>query len=133
MSLSKSSQEKLSTCSEPLRDLVEAVARYYPIQVVEGHRPRDRQDEAFEQGKSKVQWPDSKHNDYPSNAVDLAPLKDGKIDWNDKHQWYHLGGFVMGMASALGIKIRWGGDWDGDQDLKDQKFFDLPHFELLEK
>lgn len=128
--LSKSSKEKLSTCSEPLRDLVEAVARYYPVQVIEGHRNKERQDEAFEKGFSKLEYPNSKHNSYPSLAVDIAPLINGKIDWNDTKQWYHFIGFVTGMASALGIKIRSGADWNSNLNLKDQSFVDLPHIEL---
>ena len=43
---------------------------------------------------------------------------------------YAFGGFVKGVASQKGIKIRWGGDWDSDNDLHDQNFIDLPHFEL---
>jgi peptidoglycan L-alanyl-D-glutamate endopeptidase CwlK len=27
--------------------------------------------------------------------------------------------------------MRWGGDWDGDGDTKDERFFDGPHFELV--
>jgi len=30
----------------------------------------------------------------------------------------------------MGIRLRWGGDWDGDTELDDNKFDDLPHFEL---
>ncbi len=30
-----------------------------------------------------------------------------------------------------GIKIRWEGDWNGNYDLKDQNFYDLPHFEAV--
>jgi peptidoglycan L-alanyl-D-glutamate endopeptidase CwlK len=37
----------------------------------------------------------------------------------------------MGIAAKMGIKIRWGGDWDRDEELHDQTFFDLPHFELI--
>ena len=36
----------------------------------------------------------------------------------------------MGIANRLEIPIRWGGDWDMDTYVKDQKFKDLPHFEL---
>ena len=39
----------------------------------------------------------------------------------------------MGVASQMGIKIRWGGDWDRDTDLSDNRFNDLPHFELMEQ
>jgi len=36
----------------------------------------------------------------------------------------------MGVASQMGIKIRWGGDWDSDGSVCDNKFNDLVHFEL---
>ena len=36
----------------------------------------------------------------------------------------------MGVADMLGVSIRWGGDWDKDYDEKDERFRDLPHFEL---
>lgn len=131
MSLSEKSKEKLSTCSEPLIDLVEAVSRHYPIQVIEGHRNKEKQDEAYEKGFSKLKYPESKHNSFPSLAVDLAPLIDGKIDWNNKKQWYHFVGFVEGMAAALGIQVRSGADWDRDRNVSDQSFIDLPHIELI--
>ena len=35
------------------------------------------------------------------------------------------------IAGKMKHRIRWGGDWDGDTDVKDQKFMDLPHFELI--
>ena len=38
---------------------------------------------------------------------------------------------MLGVAAAEGIKIRWGGDWDRDNDLADQSFNDLVHFEDL--
>jgi peptidoglycan L-alanyl-D-glutamate endopeptidase CwlK len=36
----------------------------------------------------------------------------------------------LGVASQMGLKIRWGGDWDMDTQTKDNKFDDLVHFEL---
>lgn len=68
------------------------------------------------------------HNKTPSLAVDVAPWP---IDWNDKNRFYHFAGRVQGIAQMFNIKIRWGGDWDSDNDLKDQNFYDLPHFELV--
>lgn len=38
-------------------------------------------------------------------------------------------GFVTGVAAALGIKIRAGHDWDGDNEISDSTFIDLFHFE----
>ena len=46
------------------------------------------------------------------------------------HRFYNFAGTVQGVAKMLNIKIRWGGDWDSDNDLKDQTLYDLPHFEL---
>ena len=40
-------------------------------------------------------------------------------------------GIVNERAKQLGIKLRCGGDWDGDTETTDQKFHDLPHFELI--
>lgn len=132
MSLSKLSLEKLETCSEPLRELILKVSEFYPCVVTEGHRSKERQDEAFEKGFSKVKWPDGRHNSYPSFAVDVAPIDEfGRVDWNDKNKFYHFAGFVLGVAKTLGIEIRWGGDWNSNLNLKDQTFFDLPHFELV--
>ena len=38
----------------------------------------------------------------------------------------------MSTANGMGIKIRYGGDWNGNFDLKDQNFYDGVHFELIE-
>ena len=32
-----------------------------------------------------------------------------------------------------GVEIRWGGDWDSDTQVKDNKFDDLVHFELIKE
>ena len=53
------------------------------------------------------------------------------IDWNDSDRMYMFVGFVRGMAQVMKIPIRCGADWDGDFSMKDQKFHDLPHFELI--
>ena len=61
--------------------------------------------------------------------MDAVPFP---IDWNDKIRFYHFAGYVLGVAKTLGIKIRWGGDWNSNLNFKDEKFMDLPHFELVE-
>ena len=60
-------------------------------------------------------------------ALDAAPCP---IDWEDAKRFYLFAGFVLGIARQLGIKLRWGGDWDGDFTWRDQKFHDLVHFEI---
>ena len=44
----------------------------------------------------------------------------------------HFAGFVFGVASQLGMvdRTRWGGDWDMDWEVNDNKFDDFPHFEV---
>ena len=61
-------------------------------------------------------------------AVDIAPFP---VDWKDTERFYAFGGYVLGIAAVLGIRLRWGGDWDMDRDLRDQKLYDLPHFEIV--
>ena len=42
-------------------------------------------------------------------------------------------GFVLGIAKSIGITLRWGGDWDRDWTVMDNKFDDFPHFELIDE
>lgn len=96
--------------------------------VIQGHRGQEEQDQAYRTGRSQVKWPHGKHNASPSLAADVAPYP---IDWRDIRRFDHFAGFVKGVAAEMGLTIRWGGDWDSDHDLKDQRFNDLVHFELV--
>lgn len=132
--LSKSSIKKLETCDVQLQEIVNAVTEIMPIQVIEGKRSKRRQDRLFAIGRSKLQWPDSKHNveepDELAKAVDIAPKP---IDWNDMERFFFLAGVMFGVGGRLNIKVRWGGDWNQNLDFKDQNFRDLVHFELVEE
>ena len=101
------------------------------ISLICGHRNEQAQNNAFDIGASKLRWPDGKHNQLPSMAVDLQPYpypaKAVKL-------WAGLGyiaGSMKQMAAADGVKLRWGGDWDGDGDVSDQTFDDLFHIEVV--
>lgn len=122
------SERALETAHPDLQRLFCEVIKHYDCSVLEGHRGQVAQEEAVQKGLSKTHWPDSKHNKVPSLAVDVAPWP---IDWNDTQRFYHFAGFVKGIAAMMNIPIRQGCDWDGDSDLKDQTFMDLPHVELL--
>jgi len=101
------------------------------ISLISGHRDCDEQNTLFEVGASTLRWPDSKHNKRPALAVDFQPAP---YPVNEK-LWGALGyaaGRAFGIAAEMGIKIRWGGDWDGDGDVTDQKFDDLFHIELVD-
>lgn len=127
--LGTASRARLDTCHIDLIQVCELVIPNYDFAVLEGFRSNARQDELFRQGKSKLQAGESKHNSDPSRAVDLAAYP---IDWDDISRFYLLAGFMFQAATSLGITLRWGGDWDRDWIHKDQTFFDLPHFELVE-
>lgn len=74
---------------------------------------------------------DSKHLIQPEDgfghALDLAPYP---VDWSDTRRFYLMAGYGLMLAIKMNIPIRWGGDWDRDTQVKDQKFNDLGHFEL---
>ena len=127
------SQQRLQTCDAQLQIVMREVVAFADCTIVEGHRSEQRQDMLFMTGKSKVVWPDGKHNTSPSKAVDVAPYVDGKISWDVRHCCY-LAGCIMGTARVLGVKLRWGGNWDQDQEIiTDQQFQDLVHYELVER
>ena len=95
--------------------------------ILEGHRGQSEQNRAYYEGRSKLQWPNSAHNTTPSLAFDAVPYP---IDWQDKDRFIQFAGFMLGVAAAMGHKLRWGGDFN--QNLKsDDSFIDYPHFELL--
>ena len=124
----KTSRERLETCDVPLIEVMEHVIKIIDCTILQGHRGEDEQNYYFKTGKSKLQWPKSRHNSNPSRAVDAAPWP---IDWHDLNRFNFFGGVVMATGYQLGHQLRWGGDWDMDNDFSDQTFMDLVHFEYL--
>lgn len=131
---STKSQQKLLECHSDLQDLMNEVIKHFDITIIEGFRSPKDQEEAYRTGHSNLKPGQSKHNVSPSRAIDVAPWKvtEPHIDWNDIELFRFMGGFILGIASQMGIKIRWGGDWDSDFNFKDQRLIDLPHFELVD-
>ena len=126
---SKKSLSKLETCDKRLQDLFLRVVKKFDCTILEGHRSKDRQNKLFDEGKSKLKYPKGKHNSLPSKAVDVAPYP---IDWNDRERFTYFAGYVLGIAYQMGLKIRWGGDWDMGTQVTDNNFDDLPQFEIKE-
>lgn len=133
--LSKASLDKLQGVHP---DLVKVVKRAIELtdtdfKVGEGVRTPARQRTLVAEGKSKTL--NSRHipgKDGLGKAVDLWVLKNGSVTW-DVPSYVKLSKFVLQAAKELNIPIRWGGDWDGDGDYKDERFFDGPHYELVTK
>ena len=123
----RKSRERLATCDEKLQKVFNEVIKYVDCSVLEGHRSKERQNKLFKEGKTKVKYPVGRHNSNPSNAVDVTPYP---VDWNDRERQTLFAGFVMGVARGMDIKLRWGGDWNMNFNVKDNRFDDFPHFEL---
>ena len=125
---SKRSIKKLESAHPDLQQLFNEVIKIIDCTVIFGHRTEAEQEEQHRLGHTSLHFPRSNHNKIPSLAVDVVPYP---IDWHDRERFVYLAGIVKGIASQLGIKLRWGGDWDSDNELHDQTWMDLPHYELL--
>ena len=127
----KRSKQRLKGVDSRLINVLNEVVKYFDITVIEGIRSQERQNELVAQGKSKTKF--GKH--VQGKAVDIAPYP---IDWNARDDFHYLGGFVLGVASKMGIDVRWGGDWSDSslsknaRTTKDNNFDDLVHFEIKE-
>jgi peptidoglycan L-alanyl-D-glutamate endopeptidase CwlK len=131
---SKISKLRLSGCHPDLQRLMNEAIKEYDFAVICGYRSQQEQDKAFADGKSKLKYPNSKHNLQPSMAVDIAPVKYTEnrtvwIDWQDIQSFLDLHDVVQVCAAKLGIEYIWGGDWDGNP-LTRNKFNDYVHYQL---
>lgn len=132
----KESLMKLAECHPELQILFHEVIHYFDCVILVGHRGQADQEAAFASGKTQLHYPMGNHNKIPSMAVDAMPYP---LDWNDRDEIHYFAGYVMATAAQLykqGImsyKLRWGGNWKKDNDLKDNHFSDFDHFELVKE
>jgi peptidoglycan L-alanyl-D-glutamate endopeptidase CwlK len=124
---SKRSKDRLATCDTRLQEIFNEVIKYVDCSVLEGHRSKERQNKLYDEGRTKVKYPNGRHNSSPSKAVDVTPYP---VNWEDRERQTLFAGFVLGLARAMGHKLRWGGDWDMDFQVMDNRFDDFPHFEI---
>lgn len=137
-SFGEKSNLRLSGVHESLQTWARNVVSFYDCTVLKdgGLRTQDRQNELVASGASKKA--DSNH--LRGTALDLSPYpviwpnREERPDTYEKDlaRFYHFVGFALGIAKAMGLDIRTGADWDGDNDFTDQTFDDLVHFELRE-
>jgi len=93
--------------------------------VICGHRNKEDQNKAFDEGYSRVRFPNGKHNSLPSLAVDIIPYVPGEKDiWSRIDLFRKLGKHIKKCSKELGIEIVWGGQW--------KHFKDYGHYELAE-
>jgi len=136
---SKTSASRLATGHQDLQLIFNTVIGYVDCSIFCGHRKETAQNEAFFDGLSQLAWPESKHNKFPSMAIDAGPyfaeLKN--TDWEDRLAFAKFAGVVQIVSvqllkeNKISHRVRWGGDWDCDGRSLDEGFQDLPHFELI--
>jgi len=137
------SNRNLATCHVDLQLIAEESLKISQVDfgVSEGHRSVEKQLEYFNTGKSKIDGVNKKgkHNYQPSLAMDIYAYVSGKpkLSFNPTYLAY-LGGVITATAQRLlnegriSHKVRWGYNWDSDGEIgTDQRFNDLPHFELI--
>ena len=119
----KRSRERLKGVDSRLVNVLNELIKIMDVTIIEGLRSKELQEQLLAQGKTKTKY--SKH--IEGKAVDLAPYP---IDWEDREMIHYMGGMLRGIGHSMGLKIRWGGDWDSDGDINDNKFDDLVHVEI---
>ena len=134
-SFSATSLAHLATCHADLRAVFTEVVKHRDCTVIEGLRTAEQQAEYLRTGRSKTT--SSKHLRQPdgtSHAADVAPYP---VDWSDGKAFALFAGYVIATADQMRLagqithRIRWGGDWDDDGNVREHSFFDGPHFELV--
>ena len=125
---SEKSLSRLGTCDSRLQQVFQQVVQNFDCTIIEGHRNKERQNQMVAEGKSQVRWPDGKHNTVPSLAADVCPYP---VVWDDRERQTLFAGYVLATAKAMGIDLRWGGDWNRDTEVRDNSFDDLVHFEIV--
>lgn len=134
---SKRSKDNLVTADEKLQLLFNEVIKEIDCTIICGHRTPEEQFELFKKGRERLDgwWTvidkskvvtnvdgttkKSRHNYYPSKAVDVVPYP---LDWNDIDSFKILASVVKRKAIDLGIDVEWGGDW--------KSFKDYPHWQI---
>ena len=132
----------LEQCHPDLQKVLKEVIKYFDFTILDSTiRTEEEQKKFVKEGKSKTL--NSKHlkrivpeygKEY-SFAADIAPYP---INWEDREAFCLLAGYVLGIANYLyergeiEHKIKFGGDWNRNDRTTDEKFSDLPHFEIIE-
>ncbi len=127
-----SSNAKLDSCHEEIGRVMRRAIKMTPIAIdltiVWGHRNKAEQN-GIDPRFTNARWPSSYHNAEPSEAVDFAPLVNGKIPWADTKLFAYIAGIIYAAAVLEDVELVWGCDFDNDGDTTDQSLADVGHFQ----
>lgn len=119
------SAKRLAQAHPSIQKIMNAAREKVAFTIMDSQRGRDAQEYAFKKGHSKAHFGQSAHNWSPAIAVDIAP---SPLNWKNTKSFITLSKVIMPIAAEMGIKLRWGGDWNGDGSTSDG--WDFPHYEL---
>lgn len=123
----KRSKRNLATCHTDLQEILNAAIERIDFTVIDGHRDKNMQNGYFLRGVSKVKYPNSAHNSFPSLAADCIPCPFESHYWESeagKNKFAEIATVILREAYNRDIKLLWGfGAWG----------WDLPHFQLISK
>jgi len=97
-----------------------------------GLRTAEEQNQLFKEGYSQRDGYEKISNHQLGDAVDLNVFVGSKMVESEKMLCL-IAGVMFSCANELNIRVRWGGDWDEDGDIRDNKFNDMYHFEIINK
>ena len=126
------SLKELGTCRYDLKRIAHAVLKLKDHSVIKGHRNQAEQDVAFfaSPPRSKLRWPDGKHNQNPSIAMDVKTWPVPETEAALREDQLYLLGLYVGVANGQGLTLRTGADWDRDGEIADNGFDDFFHVEI---
>lgn len=119
----KTSKDRLATCDKRLQDLANMMLSRseFDLTITCGYRTEEEQEKAFRDGKSKAHYGQSKHNTFPSKAIDICPVK---VNWDSNDwKWAYMCALAYDCAMELGIKIKCGFFFKSIKD--------CPHIEIV--
>ncbi len=103
----------LQTCTWDGQRIAQEAIKEIDFTVICGHREEKEQMLAYYSGASKLAWPDSRHNSFPSEAFDFIPCL--FTNWKDTERFKAVVRVIKTAADRLGIEITTGAlDWGWD-------------------
>lgn len=132
--LSERSLQRAKDVNSKLINLILLAIRRTPIDFgvayQGGKRTPEEQNQLFKEGYSKCDGYEILSKHQSGDAIDLNVFVRAKVIDN-KEMLCVIAGVMFSCAEELNIKIRWGLDWNKNGDIRDNKFNDQYHFELI--
>ena len=131
--LSKRSEDRMTGLNHKLINVVRLAITRTPIDFgvayQGGYRTAIEQFQLYTDGYSKCDGYKILSKHQSGNAIDLNVFVKNTLVEN-KEMLCVIAGVMFSCAAELGIKLRWGLDWNQNGDIRDNTFNDQYHFEL---